>query len=429
MNFRFSNFDRRLSRRGDSRVEPGVPARLDRQARWGHRAPPAARRVDPSPKIRGTVLIIVLITLVFASVALVTFMDKATNDLLVDHRVAINNRLRMEAYSALETTLAVLQDFREAGNGLHSVAEGWGDPLAFAGYTPAEDHTVDVSFEDESGKISLPHADAQTLSRLFQVWQVSQSDADTLADAMMGWMKRDHVYTSAMSPDYEQSAIPYEPPARPLRSYAELAAIDKVRDFFYDTDGRPNDFWRRFVADVSLLNFNQTNINGAPPEVLAALGQFNDQQQQQIVDFRSGTGTLGQQTPNTILDPGQVAAVAGQGGNAQAFGTTITALRIVITVHEGRSEFKLAAVVTSPTGGASVVQETATSQKIQASASSSQTGAARQAAPNASQRNTGASGTNTQPTQNLRYPFKLLEIRENDEIPPAPPPPLENTNL
>src|SRR2546423_13440389 len=105
----------------------------------------------------------------------------------------------MEAYAALEVTLGVREDFREAGNGLRSPAEGWSDPLAFAGYTPTEDRTVEISFEDESGKISLPRTDGPTLSRLFQTWDLTKDDADALADALMGWMQRGHVYTSAIT--------------------------------------------------------------------------------------------------------------------------------------------------------------------------------------------------------------------------------------
>ena len=374
---------------------------------------------------RGSVLIIVLITLVFASVALIAFMDRAMNDLLVDHRDARNHRLRAEAYSALETTLAVLQDFQQVDNGLHSPAEGWTDPLGFAGYTPQDDDTVDVSFEDESGKISLPHADAQTLSRLFQSWNVAQPDADMYADALMGWMKRDHVYTTPISPDYEQNQIPYDPPARPLRSYSELAAIDKVRDFFYDADGHPNDNWRRFVASVSLLDFAKSNINGALPDTLAALGQFNDTQQQTIADYRSGQGQYQSNGPGYFMDTGQAAAIAGQGGNVGAFSSTISALRINITVHEGESEFRLSAVITTPTGGAQVVRETATSQKTETSSTNAQTVSQQQTAANASQANANAGRTNAQAnaSQNLHYPFTLLEIRENDAIPPASPPP------
>src|SRR5687767_2231482 len=99
----------------------------------------------------GSVLVIVMITLLFATFALIAFMEKASVDLLVDQRDVLTRRLRAEAYSALEMTLGVLEQFREAGNGLRSPSEGWADPLAFAGYTPSEGREVHIAFEDESG--------------------------------------------------------------------------------------------------------------------------------------------------------------------------------------------------------------------------------------------------------------------------------------
>ena len=230
----------------------------------------AANKTHPPA---GSVLVIVMVTLLFATFALLAFMEKAAVDLLVDQRESVTRRLRIEAYSALEVVLGVLVDFREVGNGLRSPAEGWSDPLAFAGYTPADGRTIEITFEDESSKLSLPHINAQVLTTLFMQWGVLKAEAETIADVLLGWMKKNHVYTSPLQPNYEYGAIPYEPPGRSLRSYHELAAIEKAREFFYDADGRPNDNWRRFVENVSLFSFAKPNLNGARPDVLAALGK------------------------------------------------------------------------------------------------------------------------------------------------------------
>ena len=369
---------------------------------------------------RASVLVIVMITLLFTAFALIAFIEKATNDLLVEQRAAETRRLRMEAYSALEVTLAVLENFREVTNGLHSSAEGWTDPLGFAGYLPTEDRTIDVAFDDESGKISLPRANAAVLSALFKAWQLQPVDADALADALLGWMKKNHVYTSSITPGYQQSAIPYEEPGRPLRSFQELAAIEKAREIFYDADGRPNDLWRRFADSVSLLDFAKTNLNGARPDTLAALGQFDATQQQNLADYRAGTGSYQSQGPGYFQNVADAQRIAGATGDAAAFSTTISALRITLTVHDGRSQFRLSAVI-APPNGATTITTTATSQRTAASASSGSAAAAQNQgnsanpAPAANSPNTAAAS--------LRYPFTLLEIRENDEIPPPPSPP------
>ena len=167
---------------------------------------------------------------------------------------------------------------------------------------------------------------------------------------------------------------------------------------------------------MSLLDFQKSNINGASPDALSALGQYDSTQQQNITDYHGGRGQFEHQGPGFFRDLNDVQSIAGPGGNADAFGTTISALRIIITVHEGKSEFKTAAVVAMG-NDARVVQQKA--QKKETSSAAAQTAAERQSAPDAAQANGNAANSNAQNAnqQNLRYPFTLLEIRENDEIP------------
>jgi hypothetical protein len=370
---------------------------------------------------RGSVLVIVMITLIFTTFALVAFIDKASSDFLVESRVVEARRLRAEAYSALEATLAVLEDFRQVGGGLHSPAEGWHDPLAFAEWTPAEGRTVTVSFEDESAKLSLPRADAATLTKLFESWDMTHAEAERLADALMGWMKGDHIYETSVSPDYERGQIPYLPPARPLRSFQELAVIEVAREVFFE-DGQPNALWHRFTRSVSLFNYRQPNINGANPDVLTAVGQFDEFQQEKMNEYLTGAGAYKSQGPGWFKDVATARNIAGAiGSDSGGFGTSISALRILITVQDGLSQFHLSAVVAPLQNGATTVQTNATAARNQASAAAGQ-GSGTQPQPSG----TPAASTNPNAVSNakkLNYPFTLLEIRENDEIPPPPPPP------
>jgi hypothetical protein len=375
------------------------------------------------------VLVIVMITLLFATFALVAFMEKASVDLLVDQREALTKRLRMEAYSALEVTLGVLTTFSEVSNGLHSPAEGWSDPLGFAGYEPSEGRTVEITFEDESGKISLPHATDRVLNNLFTNWGITKTEAESLTDALLGWMKREHIYTSSVQPHYDTGPIPYETPGRPMKSFHELAAIEKAREIFYDEDGRPNDLWKRFADSVSLFDFQRSNINGGRTDALAALGEFDLTQQQNLADFLRGGGNYKSNGPGFFQSTNDAQQITGPTGNANAFGATISALRIIVTVREGRNEFRMATVI-APPNGAKTVQANATTTRTQTSSNSALTSAQQQNRPNPNQTapqpaNASASSSqqNTGAARNLRYPFTLLEIRENDEIPPAPPPP------
>jgi general secretion pathway protein K len=348
-------------------------------------------------------------------------VEKAGNDLLVEVRVADAKRLRQEAYSALEVTLAVLQDFISADGGLRNTAEGWGDPLTWAGWTPSEGRTVDISFQDESGKIPLKRADITTLTNLFEYWQMAPADAAKLADALEGWMQQGYVYSTALTPDYQDADVPYAEPQRPIRSFRELAAIDVAKDVFFDENGLPNANYWRFVDDVSLFNFPQPDVNGANADVLAAVGQYTDAQQQHIGDYLAGTGQYSSQGQRWFQDLTTFASVAGAGGNSTQFSTTISALRILVTVHDGRSTFRLSAVV-APQGGATINQTNATNAT--AAASEASTTAATSVASTAQPATTtNSAAAAAAASQSINYPFTILEMLEDDEIPRPPPPP------
>ena len=367
---------------------------------------------------RGSVLVIIMVTLVFTALALTAFIEKAGNDLTAEARDSDARRLRQEAYSALHTTLAVLEQFRTATNGLHSPAEGWNDPLVFAGYVPSEGRTIDVAFEDESGKLSLPQANATQLQNLFVAWAMTTGDAERLTDALLGWMKKNHTYSTTISPDYDRAALPYVAPQRSLRSFEELAAIEYARTVFFDETGRPTELYRKFTDAVSLFNFRQTNLNGARPDILTAVGEFDDTQQRRLTEHLTGTGASSNAGPAWFTNPADARGILGAVGRANAFGTTISALRIRLTVHDGRSEFRLNVVVSPQGGGATTVQTTATTTRA---AASEEAAANPGSTPKPNTVPTPAA-TAAAAAKKLNFPFTLLEIRENEPLPPPPPP-------
>jgi type II secretion system (T2SS) protein K len=381
---------------------------------------------DGRSLVAGSVILIVLITILFASVALTAFIEKASSDLLVDAREADAVRLRAEAYSALETTLGVLEDFRLVIGGLRNPNEGWSDPLGFANYQPAEGRTIDVEFIDESSKLSLPKADATVFAPLFKAWGLPQADADKLTDALLGWMTKDYVPTGASSPrpdDYERTELPFDPPARSLRSFSELASIDFAKKIFFDEAGEPTDLYRQFVSTFSLYSFDKANINGGNSGVLSALGIEDASQNKRLQDFLHGTGAYQNQGPSYFKTGQDVATLLGANSPAAQLSTQIAALRIIITVHEGHASFRLNTVV-APQGGAKIAptedaQSAATGTGGQAtpgtgSSSKAKTPTRPQAVPSSSISNAGSE------VKSLNYPFTILEIRENDKAASTP---------
>ncbi len=377
---------------------------------------------------RGSVLLIVLVTLVFATSALLLFIEKAGTDLLVDIREADASRLRLEAYSALETTLAVLEDFRVVGDGLHGPAEGWGDPLGFSGYEPAEGRTVEVTVEDESAKLPLPAVKAEVLIALLKYWQVPQTDAERIADSLLGWIKKGHTATTIGAPtaeDYENQALPFAPPGRSLRSFAELAAVEGVRPAFFDeVTGLPNELYQRFTDTFSLYDFDAPNLNGNRLEPLLAQESIDAQQQSRVGEFLTGAGSYQTQGPGFFKSARSVGAVAGGQLAKLGYGFKVKALRITVTVRQGVSSFRLMAVV-APEGGAKVVAASAAADASgsasQAGGSSNKTAAPAKATP------ASAAEKEAEKAADLKYPFTFLEIRENDSAVPPPAPLSEPT--
>jgi general secretion pathway protein K len=380
---------------------------------------------------RGSILVVVLLTLVFATTALMLFIERAGTDLMVHVRDADRMRLRQEAYSALETTLAVLNEFREVIGALHSPNEGWNDPLDWAGYEPAEGRKVTVDFRDESGKISVSQLDYQKLFDLFESWDENQRDAELWADAIMGWMSEEYTPSTFEAPrleDYERADPGFHPPMRLLRSFAELRAIDVIREEFFNKDGYPNDRGRRFMDAISLFEFSQTNVNSAPGSVLSAVGRYDLQQQELLDDYRSGAGIYRGNGKGYFTSNDELSGIVGEGAGADSFGTEIQALRIIVTVTEGPSEYRLNVVI-SPNGGARIN----TTDPIPRKGENDEDEAAREAEEEMAEATDDGAGGGTTPTgkrvsaaalavaetaeneeTSLEYPFTLLEIREID---------------
>src|SRR5690349_11323677 len=124
----------------------------------------SARLVTSRHLRRGSVLVVVLVTLLFAALLLTRLIETSAPDLLVAMRQADRDRLRADAQAAMETTLAALMDFRTVDGGLYAPAQGWSDPLTYAAFVPREGVTLAVAFEDESAKLSLPRINADTLN-------------------------------------------------------------------------------------------------------------------------------------------------------------------------------------------------------------------------------------------------------------------------
>src|SRR5690606_28580353 len=118
----------------------------------------------PSARSKGSILVAVLGFIVLLSAILVAFLGESIARIKYYGLFFNRDDLRVEAYSALEITLAVLSEIHAIDGSINGPAQGWADPLAYAEYTPPEGTRVAVRFEDESGRIPLtPSTDRMLL--------------------------------------------------------------------------------------------------------------------------------------------------------------------------------------------------------------------------------------------------------------------------
>lgn len=361
-------------------------------------APLTAPRPFHRRRRRGSVIVLVLVTVLLAAFLLTRFVARAGTELLADARAGDRARLRREAYSALETVLAVVADVRAVDHGLYSPAQGWDRPLDYAGYTPGDGVAVEVMIEDESGKLSLPRADAATLEALLVSLGLGLTEAERVSDALLVWTRDDYVPATLDmdGSNYDRAVIPHQPAGRPLRSFGELAAVEVARGFFFDEAGRPTRLAGDFQASVSLYSYDRMNLNTASPAVLAAgglgLGQI-DALAAHVRRGKSGGGA------GFLHASSEAAALLGANASLEKFGAEVQALRITVAVRGGATTYRLSAVV-APPGGATL-----------AAAPPPKASAAAETSPE----------TAVAARKKLDYPFKVLEIREDVESLPDQP--------
>lgn len=356
----------------------------------------------------GSVLLLTLFLIVLAAFAMSRFIEKAYGEILAEAVYTERDRLRIEAYSALEATVAVLHNVERMAGALHAPTQGWDDPLWLAGVELAPGLDVQVDFEDEMGKMSLPAADRERLMRLFEVLGFDAIAGEELTDSLLGWMSEEAAQGSFSSnlQDYERAELPYKPPYRTLRSFYELAAVAGFKEAFFD-GGVPNDLFRRFTSLVSLYRFETINVNAASPDVLRVWSGVGEQEASFIESNREQFAGEKPYFENLGEAETQLGVPLGGG-----YGVATQAVRVIVTVTEGTSLFVLSAVV-APSSAAEALRPVPVANTGQNTAGS-QTRSRRRDPRAAQDPAADAGGAAMQ--EEVPYPYTFLELRENETI-------------
>jgi hypothetical protein len=297
---------------------------------------------------RGSVIVVVLVTLLLASMMLMKFIENSAVELTLATRQADKVRLRADAYAALETALAVMAEIKAVDENLFSPEQGWDDPYGYAGESPREGLSVEFAFTDESGKLSLPGLSFQDMVEFVQVLGKSETDARRFADGLYAWTTADHTPQDmdAEASRYERETLPHTPPKRSLRSWDELRSVRVAREYVYEEEGTGalTEFGQALRDNLSLYSFGSSNVNALAPMLGAARG-WDENQNASIAAYRSGKGPRAPGAPSWFRTAADLTSVIGANADVEGLDATAKLVRIDVTVREGAGSMRLSALV------------------------------------------------------------------------------------
>lgn len=355
---------------------------------------------------RGSVIVVVLITLMLASLMLVKFMESSEVELVLATRKADKDRLKNDAFSALETALAVMAEIKTIDDGkLNAPAQGWGDPYAYAGESPREGLSVSFEFQDESGRVSLPTLKFDDLVLLAQALGLGDSDARRFSDGLFTWMHADHISQDIESDAsrYERTAIPHKPPHRGLRSWDELRAVAVASTYVYDEDGALTSFGTALRENVSLYRYQDANINAITPGWLM-MRKWDEYQLASLEGVKSGKAARALGAPPWFRDVDEVGKAVSAKVDTTGLDAEAKLVRILITLKEGAGTLRLNALVATNSRVAlpsAVAADANTGDAVKPPAIEA-------AAPDAASATNPDNGAAAD--EKLKYPFYVLEL-------------------
>ncbi len=357
---------------------------------------------------RGSVVAATLALIILLSFLVVAFMEDARDQIRYHAQFQYSDDLRVEAYSALEATLAVLNIYHEVDGNLWSPQQGWGNPLQQADYRPGRGMRVRVDFRDESGRFPLNTADAHTLRLFFEETDFRGMEIEQLVDGLLDWIDEDDDprLNGFDGDDYRNlRPVGFEPANRPIRSWDELALIRPYNELFFDENGLPLPVYHQFRQTFSLINTETVNINAATPMVVRILERKGIINPYNLRDYKAGLD----RTPGTEDD--RVIRSTDVGGiftdpDSGLVSTRIEMLEVSVTVTRGDASFLLRTLVSFRGANMSAGQTSPAAR-----------GATERAVGredrDATRRSRGSARTQAGTAAQLGYPFQVYWIAEN----------------
>ena len=363
---------------------------------------PIFKYVYTRPFNSGSILAAVLGMIALASFVVLAFMQEATDRIKYSGLFQNRDELRIEAYSLLDATIAVISEIREIDGGLYSPSQGWSDPLGYAQIQVSDGLNFEINVEDETGKLSLTQTTPLILNTLFEEMGIPFPDAEILTDSLLDWIDNDELtrLNGAEADYYERLSPPYKPANESLKSLSELFLIQDFDIFFLDDEGIPNHFYDQFKDAISLYHNELVNLNTANTLVHKVISRVDGHDSGILYNYLIGedkiAGSEDDQLINSRTHPYYPPALNPNTSMANIYAHV---LKITISVSRGDSNFLLSAIIKNQS--VSSTTENNNEEEI-----------------NYVEGNSSGNATDEDDNSKLtlEYPFDILLITENQRI-------------
>ncbi len=338
-------------------------------------------------KKRGAILVFVLGLVVLLGALCLRLMEETVQELRHVSQYHKRDDLRLHAYSLLDITVGVMQEFRTLdGNELKS-SSGWTNPLKWSGLYPLDPRVKwSVALKGESGKLPLFSTDEKVLKEIFAIMHtggegmVDEDDGQPFYDAWMDWQDEDENEREEGAEDdfYEGMTPSYFTPGKKVHSFEEFRMIKgfyyepddpKHSGLFFDQFGNETENMKNFRASFSFYHEGKVNICEASPFLLRYICGDDESLLEEVMNFDPYGGKI----LNSIDTP-----IAYTKGNNETFS-------VEIVVEKGKAKFKLHTIFT-----------------FEHKSSQPKTSKDR--------------GARSKQNEKLKYPPRILRLRENENL-------------
>lgn len=247
---------------------------------------------------RGGILIYMLGVITLLSIIVTEFLMDVAVSMRYRSQMTGRQDLEIIAYSALETSIAVLAEIKLLEEGLYAPVQGWGDPLKYAKLPVPSGYTVNVTIKDETGKLSIYDEKLNDFGNLLVEIGISYEQVVNLKSELKKYLekfkKKESLGAPNQAPNQQpaQQAAPTQQPAQQanptnqtnttdrnrnqprareekkavqtLFSLNQLKEIPIFEKIFFDSKGNPNEKFQILKDNISVFNTGKVNINTAP---------------------------------------------------------------------------------------------------------------------------------------------------------------------